>query len=125
MAMADANSLPVRAIPVCTSSAMKSTFFALHSCDGLADVVIVRHEHAGLALDRLHKKGAHVGVFQRLLQRRDIVVRDSDEARACMDRRRSLLSGSVLALMMVMVRPWKLPSHTMIFASFFAILFFS
>ena len=74
-----------------------------------------RHEHPGLALDRLEQHGDR-GLVDRGGQRVDVAVRARSGSPACRGRSRPAPAGSVEKLTIVVVRPWKLPSATTIVA---------
>ena len=106
---------PVRPSPDWISSAMNSTSRSVHSSRDGRQVARRRHDHAGLALDRLEQHRDR-GLVDRRGQRVGVAVRHDRGSPGCTGRSRPAPSGSVEKLTIVVVRPWKLPSATTIFA---------
>ena len=63
----EANMVPVRAKPVCTSSAMKTTPFARGPVGERGQEAVGRDDEAALALDRLDDERGEVGGADLLL----------------------------------------------------------
>ena len=111
-----ANVAPTRPSPDWISSAMNSTLRSRVSARTRGQEVGGRHDDAGLALDRLdeHRDGVLV---DRGLERGGVAVRHRCGSRACTGPKSSRASRVVAEQMIVVVRPWKLPAMTTMFAA--------
>ena len=110
-----ANVRPVRPRPDWISSAISSTLCSVQSSRARRRYPSGGDDDAGLALDRLDEEPHDVGVGEGGLQRVGVAVGHRHEPRR--ERTEAVrASGSVEKLTIVIVRPWKLPAQTTIFA---------
>ena len=106
---------PVRPRPDWISSAISSTFASVQSARAPLEVAVGRDDHAGLALDRLDQERDRV-VVERRLERLEVAERDALEAGRERPEAGRVATGSSENETIVVVRPWKLPRQTTIFA---------